>query len=209
MKKPRLRTIFLIAVLLLAAGLAGLYFYLPAYVQNHLIPGLLEQSGISVEAVSIRRISIWGADLGIVKINGMDESGMTIRAIQVSYAPLSLLNKSIDTIELIGFSTDLKVSEDQICIAGFCISTEKKETKSDVKGLAGIDTSLPVQIERVKIQNGRLRLLWLQHELLIPFDIELLTNGLNQGLLEGENRLISKGQYSNGRPFVGHPRQPG
>ena len=179
----------LIAVLVMVAVLTGLYFYLPVYLQNHLIPKMVSDAGLSAESVTIRRVSPWGADLGVIKLTGGDGKGFSIKAIQITYSPWSLFQKSIDTLDLIGCSIDTAISDDGICIGGICIPTAKKENESDVGGQTDFDTFLPVRINRITVRDGRLNLMWSQHEMVIPFDINLLTSGLNQGKLEGDVAL--------------------
>ena len=191
-KKPRLKIFGLIAVLFIVAVLTGLYFYFPVYLQNHLIPKMVSDAGLSVEAVTIRRVSPWGADLGVIKLTGADDKGFSIKAIQITYSPWSLFQKSIDTIDLIGCILDVAISDDGICIGGVYIPTAKKERESDAGEQTDFDTLLPIRINRITLRDGRLNLMWPQYEMIVPFDINLQTNGLNQGKLEGDIALYPR-----------------
>ena len=47
---------------------AGIYLFLPHYIESSLIPKLIAETGISEFAFNVRRVGFFGADLGEVRI---------------------------------------------------------------------------------------------------------------------------------------------
>ena len=61
------RILLVLAVLLVGLG-AGLYFFLPHYLESRVVPQLLAKIGISNFAVSVRHLGIYVAEWGVLRI---------------------------------------------------------------------------------------------------------------------------------------------
>ena len=78
--KPNKRLVWIcgcliaLVVLLPAAGA----FVLPAYVQSRVIPRLAAGFGLEPEDVHVRRLGLWGADLGPIRLKARNAPALTL-----------------------------------------------------------------------------------------------------------------------------------
>ena len=81
---------------------AGLYFFLPRYLESRVIPRLMTDTGIADFAFKVRHIGIYGADLGTLRIGPEQKPALVIRSVQIDYTPKGLYQKKIDRMTLSG-----------------------------------------------------------------------------------------------------------
>ncbi len=84
--KPKIaltvRILLVLAVIVIGI-LAGLYFFLPDYLEARVIPQLLAKTGITDFAFKVRHIGIYGADLGALRIGSEQKPALVIQSVQV------------------------------------------------------------------------------------------------------------------------------
>ena len=95
------RILLVLAVLLVSLG-AGLYFFLPHYLESRVIPQLLAKIGFSNSAFNVRHIGIYGAELGVLRIGSEQNPALIVRSVQIDYTPKKLYHKQIDGITISG-----------------------------------------------------------------------------------------------------------
>jgi hypothetical protein len=88
---------------LLVGGLwAGLYFFLPRYLESRVIPRFMAETGIQDFAVKVRHIGIYGTDLGALRIGPAQKPALVIQSAQIDYTPKELYRKKIERMTLSG-----------------------------------------------------------------------------------------------------------
>ncbi len=93
----------LLVLAVFVAGLwAGLYFFLPHYLESRIIPLLVAKTGIEDFAFNVRHIGIYGADLGALRIGPEQKPALLIRSAQIDYTPKELYQKKIERMTLSG-----------------------------------------------------------------------------------------------------------
>ena len=81
---------------------AGIYLFLPHYLESRLLPLLVAETGISDVAFEVRRVGFFGADLGEVRIGPQPNPALLIRSVQLDYSPGELYRKKIGRVVLSG-----------------------------------------------------------------------------------------------------------
>jgi hypothetical protein len=87
---------------LLVGLAAGLYFFLPHYLESRVIPQLLAKTGFSNFAFKVRHLGIYGTELGALRIGSEKKPALIVRSVHVDYAPQKLFQKQIKRIILSG-----------------------------------------------------------------------------------------------------------
>ena len=93
---------FVFFVLLLVSLFTAVYFYLPRYLENRLLPKLAVDEGISDFAVDVRNVGFFDADLGSLRIGPQESPALFVQSVQIDYSPWSLYQQQIDNITLSG-----------------------------------------------------------------------------------------------------------
>ncbi len=170
--------------LLVAAVAVGATVILPGYVQGRLIPRLSAEFGLRPADIQVRRIGLWGSDLGPIRLLADDAQVIGIAAVQIDYTPLSLLRGEIKGLSIGGLGIRIKVSSDGTSIAGVRIPTTSATSEN---GVADLDLSslLPIELGRLDIVQSFLILELQDRRYRIPFDLELETGALGSGRLKG------------------------
>ncbi len=81
---------------------AGLYLFLPHYLESRIIPQLVAKTGIADFAFKVRHIGLYGADLGALRIGPEQKPALFIRSAQIDYTPKELYQKKIERMTLSG-----------------------------------------------------------------------------------------------------------
>ncbi len=173
--------------LLLAIALLSIPLILPPYVEGRLIPQLAAALELNPDQVRVRRVGWWGADLGPLRL-ARDGEGVSIRAIQIDYSPLSLLQREVTGLTVVGLEVGLTISADAITLAGQTLSPTGSAGEGEAPPRR-LDTLLPIRLQRLSIVHARLRLDWSGQRLLLPLEVQLNTGHLPDGVLTGQAKL--------------------
>jgi len=190
-----------ILVLVLVTAVA---FILPAYVQSRLIPRLAAEFGLAAGQVQVRRIGLWGADLGPIRLDSRHAGVLTLAAVQVDYTPWSLLRGRISGVTLGGVGLSLEATPDGVFLAGWRPSDRKMVPPPTGKApdLAGL---LPIGLGHVTVLQSRIELLSGGRTYIIPMEMHMDTADLDRGILEGRARLSIFGNPLTLRCAVDQP----
>ena len=102
-RKISLTVRILLVLAVFVAGLwAGLYLFLPHYLESRIIPQLVAETGIADFAFNVRHIGIYGTDLGALRIGPEQKPALLIRSAQIDYTPKELYQKKIERMTLSG-----------------------------------------------------------------------------------------------------------
>jgi hypothetical protein len=182
----------LIVVLLVAALFVVTAVVLPGYVQNHLLPGLGRSIGLNPVDMRVRRIGMWGSDLGPIRLTADGSPALTVAAVQVDYSPWGLMRGKIDGLTIVGLGVHVAQTPQGLSIAGIRVPTTASLSED---GPAGLDlhTLFPIPVKRLAIVQSQLTLEVAGRRYLIPFDIELRSHPSEGDRLKGEADLSVSG----------------
>jgi hypothetical protein len=97
--QSRTKTVLKWTTAVVAAVLIGLsaaaFLLLPRYIETRIVPRLTDSLGLNPASVNIRRIGLWGADVGPVRLGDAASPVIDIASIQVDYSPASLAGGNI------------------------------------------------------------------------------------------------------------------
>ncbi len=173
-----------ILILLLAIASLALTLVLPAFVENKLIPQVAEAFELTPEAVAVRRIGWWGADLGPVRLSSNKAPAISVSTIQLDYSPLSLLQGKLEALRIVGLEIAASISPEGVSIAGMRMAADSTASEPGQSAIR-IDTLLPISLGRLSILQSRLLLDWDHRQYTFPVGIHLSTGEMRAGILKG------------------------
>jgi len=171
-KRNPLVFVFLFFFFLAAAGFFSYSYFLPRYIEKHVIPDL---GGLLSSSVTgkVYRIGFSNAVLGDIVVGDSQNVAGRIGSIHAVYTPSSLLAKKLDNITVNGLTLNLVLSDDKILVPG--IDLEKfARTKMDQKGQppnSGI--KLPFGLESFQVINGLINIHYRKQLIPVPFALEI------------------------------------
>jgi len=158
---------------------------LPSYVEGRMIPRLSAEFGLRTGDIQVRRIGLWGSDIGPIQLTAEGRQVMNIAAVQIDYTPLSLIRGEIKGLSIGGLGIRVNVSPDGTSIAGVRLPTTSTTSEKDTAEL-DLKRLLPIQLGRLAILHSYLTLEIQDRRFKIPFALELQTGELGNGRLKGE-----------------------
>jgi hypothetical protein len=163
-------------------------FLLPVYVQSRIIPRLAAEFGLTPGQVHVRRIGLWGADMGPIRLDSRHVGVLTLTAVQVDYTPWSLLRGRIDGLTLGGVGISLEATPGGVSLAGWQPPARKKTSAPTAK-VPDLATLLPVGLGHVTVMQSQIAIHIGSRFHSIPLEMRLETADLDRGLLRGQARL--------------------
>ena len=183
-------TAALAAVILFA--LAAVLVALPAYMQSRLIPQAAHALGLEPETVQVRRIGLWGADVGPIRLRSGGSTVFSIGALLIDYSPASLLGGGIQGITLVAPRIELSAAAGKIAIPG--LSLPANDEKNDkATSPPDLKTLIPLGIQWIRIEQAEVAIRTDRQRLPVMLDADIDTRHLNQGRLSGQVQLSIMG----------------
>lgn len=180
--QKRLIWISALVLVLFLCGLAGLYLYLPRYVEARLIPQVAHKFGLDAREVRVRRITFSGTELGPVRLSAGGRSALAVETLRLDYDLGSLIGKQIRGITLEGLRIDLRFGDRGLTVAGVALPPPVQPDQARGQGAPlDLKTLLPLALGRFAIHRAVLDVSWADKQVQIPFDIEADTSALSQG----------------------------
>jgi len=197
---PKRKIAFSLGILFLLAVfcfglLAGIYLFLPYYLESRLLPQLVAETGISDVAFKVRRVGLFGADLGEVRIGPQPNPALLIRSVQLDYSPDQLYRKKIDRVVLSGIEIHGQLANGKFSLNG--IDPEKVlsnlQSRQKAQPVSG-QASPPVLANRLEIRNAALIIKIKNRLYRVPFEIEITPDNSEYTLFEVAAWLYPRGQ---------------
>ena len=146
---------FLLIILVIFFTLISLYFYIPTYVESRLIPEIAHKAGIRSYACDVRRIGIFGADLGSVRIGNDKNPALSIASVQIDYSPKGLYGKKIKRAVLSGIELFWGYKNGKFRIREFDLKPILAQLQSSRETVpSSTDASRTISIGRLEISNA-------------------------------------------------------
>ena len=186
--------LFLLAVLF--CGLvAGIYLFLPHYLESRILSQLAAETGISDIVFNVRRIGFFGADLGEIRIGKQPNPALLIRSVQLDYSPGELYRKKLDRVVLSGIEVhgqleNGKFSLNEIDPQKVLSNLQSSQKSHPVSGPA----SVPVLAKRLEIRNAALILKIKDRLYRVPFEIEIRPEDSDDTLFDVAVGFYFRGQ---------------
>ncbi len=172
--------ISLCIVMSLALGAMAAWLYLPTYIEHRILPQMLEQSGIMDANCPVRRVGLFGADLGPLRIGKKNNRPITIPSIQLDYSPFGLYRKRIRSVRLAGIDLFGAYDHQGLKIHGLkptLFNTIQKNNHPPDTEKQPI--ALPIHIERLALTHTIFHLAWNRKNLHIPVSVAIYSSKEN------------------------------
>jgi prepilin-type processing-associated H-X9-DG protein len=182
-------------VLLLVILLAGIYFYLPYYLQSNIIPQLAAEAGISDFAVNIRHIGFFNADLGTLRIGRQENPALVVQSVQVDYSPRSLYQQKIEKITLSGIDLYGEISGGEFKLRGLEFQKLAASWQQQEKSKAASSDTAPwVTVKYLTIRNSQIIISYEDQIYRLPVEVDIEPQDAEFNLLNIAARLYPCGQ---------------
>ncbi|QSH42009.1 YdbH domain-containing protein [Lentisphaerota bacterium ZTH] len=106
-----------VIILLVAAYYYIFSFYMPQYFGNHVIPRLADEAGIRGFSGKVKRVGVFGADLGQLSIGDTENPALKVESVIIRYKPQSLFSLKrlkINRITLRGVELKCRIRQNKI-----------------------------------------------------------------------------------------------
>ena len=163
LSKRKIILTFCSLLLLLCFALCCLYWYLPTYLENILIPQITKDLGIANITCDVRRIGLTGADLGTFQIRDKKTSTLSVASVQIDYSPQVVFTNYIHRIALSGIEFRCEYINGELIIPGIDMQTF---FASPTKG---------IQFGGLEIRNAVLMCLWEGTLLRLPLELLIVS----------------------------------
>ena len=192
-----LSILFFLAVLFFGL-VAGIYLFLPHYLESRLLPQLVAETGITEVAYEVRRVGFFGADLAEIRIGPQPNPALLIRSVQLDYSPGELYRKKIGRVVLTGIEIhgqlkNGKFSLNEIDPEKVLSNLQSRQKEQPTSG----QTSLPVVANRLEIRKAALNIKSEDQLYRVPFEIEITPDNSEYTLFKVAAWLYPRGQKIN------------
>ena len=162
--------ILLVFAVLVVGLLAGLYFYLPHYLEARILPQLASETGISPFEVNFRHIGLFGADLGDLRIGSKQHPALRIHSVQIDYSPQTLYHKKIAGITLTGIELFTEFRDGKVSLRGIDVNEvlSRLRTKQSSDPGNGLPPLFP---QRLTIADSVVTVQVQDRSFRIPFEV--------------------------------------
>jgi len=186
--------LFVLAVCFLGL-IAGSSLFLPRFLESHLLPRIIEATGISDIAFNVRRVGFFGADLAEIRTGGPPNPALLIRAVQLDYTPGGLYHKKIDRVVLSGIEIQAQLKNGKFSLNDIDLQKvlSTLQSRPEAPPLTG-QSPAPVMANRLEIRNAAAILKINDRSYRIPFEIDITPQNSDYTLLEAAARLYPRGQ---------------
>lgn len=168
-----------IVLFVAAVGLvlcAILWLRAPGYLESRVLPQLAKSAGIDEFSCDIRKIGLFGADLGMVRLGGPNNPAIIIGSIQMDYSPWGLMHGRIKKIVAAGVSVNCVFDDNGFSLRGLDFKNQPVnkaiETDSTQK-----DLKLPVDVGLFEVQSASVNCVWQGRQYRLPLEIKVLPHG--------------------------------
>jgi len=165
------RILLVLAVLLVGLG-AGLYFFLPHYLESRVIPYLLAETGISNFAFNVRHLGIYGTELGVLRIGPEHNPTLIVRSVHIDYTPKKLFQKQIERITLSGIELYGQFKNGKFALGSVDFNQALTKLQSSRTSMPDSGPNMPpIFLKELEIRNAVIIITTDDGTHRLPFDI--------------------------------------
>jgi len=193
----------LLVILVVFCTLTFLYCNIPPYVESKLIPEIAHKAGIRNYACDVRRIGLFGADLGSVRIGNNKNPALSIASVQVDYSPKGLYEKKIKRAVLSGIELFCEYKNGKFRIREFDLKPILAQLQSSRKtAFSSTDSLQTLSIGRLEIRNAVVMFEYKGKTLRLPIELEIFPGKTEQNTWRGEVLECILRVYPGGQKIV-------
>ncbi|MCB2170045.1 MAG: YdbH domain-containing protein [Deltaproteobacteria bacterium] len=182
----------LLAVMLLAA-----YIVLPLAAERLLLPLVFQAVGIPAYDLPVRRVGLFGMDLGTLRIGPEAAPGISVVSLSVTYTPADLLKRRASLVTIEGARVLVREMPDGgFEIPGLPISAAGAEGRE-----ASFSEPIPFIIPQIDIRQGEIVVQRGDQLLRLPFEATI-TSESNMTALEAKIRLALADRWMAVRTYI-------
>ena len=134
---------------------AGVYLFLPHYLESRIIPQLVAKTGIADFAFKVRHIGIYGADLGALRIGPEQKPALLIRSAQIDYTPKELYQKKIERMTLSGIEVYGEYKDGKFALRSIDLDQALTMLQSNRASMPESEGDLPlIFLRELEIRNA-------------------------------------------------------
>ena len=153
---------------------AGLYFFLPRYLESRILAQLVTETGIAEFAFKVRHIGIYGADLGALRIGPVQKPALVIRSVQIDYTPKELYRQKIERIALSGIELYGEFKDGKIELRSIDLAEALTRLQSKRASRPESENDLPlIFLRELEIRNAVFILNTDDRTYRVPFEISV------------------------------------
>jgi len=188
------RILLLFAVVVLGLW-AGLYIYLPHYLESRIIPQLVAKAGIRDFAFEIRHIGIFGADLGTLRLGPEQDPTLLIRSVQIDYSPKGLYQQKISRMTIGGIELYGEFRNGKFLLSGVDFDEIQNKLRSNQRATTKSDSVLPpIFLGELGIYNAVAVLKTGERQFRIPFEVNITPENSSYNRLSLKASIYPRGQ---------------
>lgn len=129
-------------------------WFLPGYLENHLIPQLAADAGWPNFSCRVRHVGFTGLEMGPLELKQGGDPALRVGSVFISYSPLSLLRQHLTDVQVTGVTLFISSRQEGFVFAGQPLVSEKS-AETDVQAKTEKDElTLPVSFRRVICSNA-------------------------------------------------------
>ncbi len=167
------RILLVLAVFVVGLG-AGIYLFLPHYLESRIIPQLVAETGIADFAFNVRHIGIYGADLGALRIGPEQKPALLIRSVQIDYTPKELYQKQIERMTLSGIELYGEFKDGKFNLRSIDLDEALTTMQSNRASMPESEGDLPlIFLKELEIRNAVIIFQTDDRTYRIPFEISI------------------------------------
>jgi len=169
---------------LLAAMLLAAYILLPLAAERVLLPLVLPATGIRDYDLPVRRVDLFGMDLGTLRIGPAAAPGISVVSFSVAYNPFDLFRRKVSRVTLEG----VRILVQEGHGGGFEIPGLPVTNAAAEGDASGLPEPLPFFAAEIDVRQGEICVQRGDHLLRLPFEATIIPEpGMN--VFEGMIRL--------------------
>lgn len=155
-----------VALSLLAVMLLAGFLLLPLVAERLVLPLVFQAAGIPDYDLPVRRVDLFGMDLGTLRIGPEATPGISVVSLSAAYAPASLFQRRISRVTLEGVRVLVREGPDgRLEIPGLPVTTGSAEGNE-----AAPPESFLLSITQIDIRQGEIVVQRGDHHLRLPFE---------------------------------------
>ncbi|MBU4315792.1 MAG: YdbH domain-containing protein [Proteobacteria bacterium] len=155
----------------------GLVFFsvLPRLLQNHLLPAIIQRSGLDGLSLSIRKLDLFGLDLANIHMGGEQKTGLTVDTVKIDFSPKTLLNKQVKVLSINGVDLFCEFKNGSLVIPGILPWPEPPEASLQMEGKTphSLQEAMGFGVETLNLLNVRIFIPLENRQVVIPLEATL------------------------------------
>jgi hypothetical protein len=196
-------------IFLLCFGGLVFFSFLPKLIQNHLLPGIIQRSGLDGVSLTIRKLDLFGLDLADIQMGEENKTGLTVDTVKIDFSPRTLFRKQVKTLSINGVDLFCDFKNGSLTIPGILPWPESPESPVPMDGESprSLQEALGFGVETLKLLNVRIFIPLENSQVVVPLEATLQSGKDRPDLLSCTLKAFPFGQIILGTAEVDLKKQ--